>query len=105
MSIDGGLAQREYTDHASAVAFPVDAPSVGTSVATASSQASPARKSMRLIAHCHLGLGTLHAHLGNSEQANERAGRAMSMYREMGMTYWLERATTEMKNLERRDRP
>jgi hypothetical protein len=58
-----------------------------------------------LIAHCHLGLGTLHARLGNSEQANEGAGRAISMYREMGMTYWLERATTEMKNLERRDRP
>jgi hypothetical protein len=50
-----------------------------------------------LIAHCHLGLGRLHAHLGNGEQANERAGRAMSMYGEMGMTYWLERATTAMK--------
>jgi tetratricopeptide (TPR) repeat protein len=45
-----------------------------------------------LIAHCHLGLATLHANLGNGEQANERGGLATSMYGEMGMTYWLEKA-------------
>jgi class 3 adenylate cyclase/tetratricopeptide (TPR) repeat protein len=52
-----------------------------------------------LIAHCRLGLGKLHARLGNRQQANEHAGIAASMYREMGMTYWLEKAATEIRDL------
>jgi class 3 adenylate cyclase/tetratricopeptide (TPR) repeat protein len=51
------------------------------------------RLAMRpLIAHCHFGLGRLHACLGDRTQADEHTGVAASMYRQMGMTYWIERA-------------
>jgi hypothetical protein len=33
------------------------------------------------------------------EQAREHLGTAMTMYREMGMTYWLEKADAEMVEL------
>ena len=45
-----------------------------------------------LIAHCHLGLGKLYRRTGKREQAQEDLTTATTMYREMGMTYWLERA-------------
>jgi hypothetical protein len=45
-----------------------------------------------LIAHCHLGLGKLHLRTGKREQAQEHLATATTMYREMGMTYWLEKA-------------
>ena len=55
---------------------------------------------MRLTTHCHLGLvrGT---------PANWQAARgpgaslttATTMYREMGMTYWLEKAEAEVREL------
>jgi hypothetical protein len=45
-----------------------------------------------LIAHCHLGLGTLYRRTGKPQQAQEHLTTATTMYREMGMTYWLERA-------------
>jgi tetratricopeptide (TPR) repeat protein len=45
-----------------------------------------------LVAHCHLGLGQLYAHTGKPEPAREHLATATRMYREMGMTYWLERA-------------
>ena len=32
-----------------------------------------------------------------SEQARERLTTAITMYREMGMTYWLEKAETQMR--------
>jgi hypothetical protein len=49
-----------------------------------------------LIAHCHLGLGKLYRRTGQRDQAREHLGIATTMYREMGMTYWLEQAETEM---------
>jgi len=50
-------------------------------------------RSMRpLIAHCHLGLGKLYRRTGKRERANEHLATATTMYREMGMTYWLEKA-------------
>jgi hypothetical protein len=52
-----------------------------------------------LVAHCHLGLGKLYRRTGKREQAQEHLTTATTMYREMGMTYWLERAETEMKEL------
>ena len=52
-----------------------------------------------LVAHCHLGLGTLHRRTGRPEQAREHLTRATTMYREMGMTYWLEMADAEMREL------
>jgi class 3 adenylate cyclase/tetratricopeptide (TPR) repeat protein len=45
-----------------------------------------------LVAHCHLGLGTLHRRTGQREPAQEHLTIATTMYREMGMTYWLEKA-------------
>jgi len=50
-----------------------------------------------LVAHCHLGLGKLYRHAGQREQAREHLTTAMTMYREMDMTYWLEQAEAEMK--------
>lgn len=52
-----------------------------------------------LIAHCHLGLGTLGRHAGNLQEAERSVATATAMYREMGMLYWLERAEAEMKEL------
>jgi lipopolysaccharide biosynthesis regulator YciM len=49
-----------------------------------------------LVAHCHLGLGQLYRRRGNREQAQEHLTIATTMYREMDMTYWLEKAKTEL---------
>src|SRR5262249_56689532 len=48
-----------------------------------------------LIAHCHLGLGKLYRRTGKREQAQEHLTTATALYREMGMTYWLEQATQQ----------
>src|SRR5262245_7539026 len=48
-----------------------------------------------LVAHCHLGLGKLFRRTGQREQAQEHLTTATTMYREIGMTYWLEQADTE----------
>jgi class 3 adenylate cyclase/tetratricopeptide (TPR) repeat protein len=48
-----------------------------------------------LVAHCHLGLGKLYRRTGQREQAQEHLTTATTMYREMGMTYWLEKAEIE----------
>ena len=47
-----------------------------------------------LVAHCHLGLGKLYRRTGQREQAQEHLASAATMYRDMGMTYWLEQAET-----------
>ncbi len=47
-----------------------------------------------LIAHCHHGLGKLGRRI-DEPQAREHLATATAMYREMGMTYWLEKATAE----------
>jgi tetratricopeptide (TPR) repeat protein len=52
-----------------------------------------------LVAHCHLGLGKLYRRTDQREQAHEHLATATTMYREMGMTYWLERAEGEMTEL------
>jgi hypothetical protein len=48
-----------------------------------------------LVAHCHLGLGKRYRRTGQREQAQEHLTTATTMYREMGMTYWLEQAVNE----------
>ena len=48
------------------------------------------------IAHCRLGLGKLDRRAGKREQAQEHLTTATTMYREMGMTYWLEKAEAEL---------
>jgi tetratricopeptide (TPR) repeat protein len=45
-----------------------------------------------LVAHCHLGLGKLSRRTGQREQAQEHLTTTTTMYREMGMTFWLEDA-------------
>jgi class 3 adenylate cyclase/tetratricopeptide (TPR) repeat protein len=48
-----------------------------------------------LVAHCHLGLGKLYRRTDKREQAKEHFTTATTMYREMGMTYWLEKAEAD----------
>jgi len=50
-----------------------------------------------LVAHCHAGLAKLYRRTGKGEQAQEHITTATTMYREMGMTSWLEKAEAEMK--------
>jgi tetratricopeptide (TPR) repeat protein len=52
-----------------------------------------------LVAHCHLGLGKLHRRTGKRQEAQEHLTTATTMYREMGMTYWLEKAAAESAEL------
>ena len=54
-----------------------------------------------LVAHCHLGLGKLYRRTGNGEQAQGHLTTATTMYREMGMRFYLEQAEAEMAS----DRP
>ena len=49
-----------------------------------------------LIAHCHLGLGTLYRRTGKRHDAQERLTTATMMYREMDMRFWLDQAEAEM---------
>jgi class 3 adenylate cyclase/tetratricopeptide (TPR) repeat protein len=52
-----------------------------------------------LVAHCHLGLGKLYRRTGERGQAQKHFTSATTMYRDMGMTYWLEKAEAEMRSL------
>src|SRR5262249_48680527 len=45
-----------------------------------------------VVAHCHLGLGTLYRQIGRGEQAQGELTRAAEMYRAMEMPFWLARA-------------
>jgi tetratricopeptide (TPR) repeat protein len=45
-----------------------------------------------LVAHCHLGLGKLARRAGKHQQASQHLTTATTMYREMGMRFWLEQA-------------
>jgi tetratricopeptide (TPR) repeat protein len=45
-----------------------------------------------LVAHCHLGLGTLCQKLGRPEQVQAELATAAEMYRAMEMSFWLEKA-------------
>ena len=49
-----------------------------------------------LVARSHLGLGKLHRRTGTPEQAQEHLTTATTMYRQMEMTYWAEKAEAEM---------
>jgi predicted protein tyrosine phosphatase len=48
-----------------------------------------------LVAHCHLGLGTLYRRIGKREPAQEHLSTAATMYREMGMRFWLAKSEQE----------
>jgi lipoprotein NlpI len=45
-----------------------------------------------LVAHCHLGLGTLHNLLGLVDQARTDLAAAIALYRAMAMTFLLPQA-------------
>jgi hypothetical protein len=45
-----------------------------------------------LVAHCHLGLGKLYRRTGDQARAHEHLTTATTMYREMGMDFWLAKA-------------
>jgi hypothetical protein len=47
------------------------------------------------LAHAHLGLARLLRNASAHEQAREHLTTATTMYQEMGMTYWLEKAEAE----------
>ena len=49
-----------------------------------------------LIAHCRKGLGALYGRTGQEEKARSELTAAMDMYREMEMTFWLEKAEEAM---------
>ena len=48
-----------------------------------------------LVAHCHLGLGKLYGRTGDHPKANGHLTTATTMYGEMGMAFWLEKAEAE----------
>ena len=52
-----------------------------------------------LVAHCHLGLGKLSFRTEKCEQAQQHLTMATTMYRGLGMAYWLEKAEIEVKEL------
>ena len=54
-----------------------------------------------LVAHCHLGLGKLYRRTGDRAKAQEHLTTATTMYREMGMSFWLEKADAELGGVER----
>ena len=55
-----------------------------------------------LQAHCHRGLGTLHARLGQPELARLALSAAIDLYRAMEMTFWLSQAEAALVQAERR---
>ncbi len=53
-----------------------------------------------LVAHCHLGLGTLYATAGQREPARAELSTATAMYRAMEMTFWLPQAEVALAHVE-----
>jgi hypothetical protein len=49
-----------------------------------------------LVAHCHFGLGKLYRRTSDRVKAQEHLTTAATMYREMGMSFWLEKAEAEL---------
>jgi tetratricopeptide (TPR) repeat protein len=54
-----------------------------------------------LVAHCHFGLGKTHSRAGDGPKARHHLSRAATMYREMDMGLWLEKAETALGGVER----
>jgi tetratricopeptide (TPR) repeat protein len=53
-----------------------------------------------LMAHCHLGLGTLSAKTGQSEPARTALSAAIELYRAMDMIFWLSQAEAALAQVE-----
>jgi Double zinc ribbon len=56
-----------------------------------------ARGMRPLVANCHLGLGKLSRRTGQREQARHRLTTATTLYREVDMRFWLEKAKAELR--------
>ena len=52
-----------------------------------------------LVAECHLALAKLSGRTGNRHQAEERLATATTMFREMDMRFWLDKAAAEVAAL------
>lgn len=52
-----------------------------------------------IVAHCHLGLGKLYGRAGKRLEASEHLTTAATMFREMDMRFWLERAEAAVSRL------
>jgi class 3 adenylate cyclase/tetratricopeptide (TPR) repeat protein len=55
-----------------------------------------------LVAHCHLGLGTLYARTTQADHARAELSTAIAMYREMDMTFWIPQAEAALAQTEER---
>jgi tetratricopeptide (TPR) repeat protein len=55
-----------------------------------------------LMAHCHLGLGTLYLKKGWREQAHAELSTAIELYHAMDMTFWLPQAEAALAQAEHR---
>jgi transposase-like protein len=53
-----------------------------------------------LVAHCHRGLGTLYAKIGQQEQARAELSIAIELYKAMDMTFWLPQAEAALAQVE-----
>ena len=53
-----------------------------------------------LQAHCHRGIGTLYATLGQQEQARAELSAAIELYRAMEMTFWLPQTEAALAQVE-----
>jgi tetratricopeptide (TPR) repeat protein len=53
-----------------------------------------------LVAHCHLGLGTLYATTGRRKQSRIALTAAIALYRAMEMTFWLSQAEATLAQVE-----
>jgi tetratricopeptide (TPR) repeat protein len=55
-----------------------------------------------LVAHGHLGLGTLYAKIGRREHAHPELSTAIDLYRAMDMSFWLPQAEAALAQIEGR---
>ena len=53
-----------------------------------------------LQTHCHRGLGTLYATLGQQEQARAELSAAIVLYCAMDMTFWLPQTEAALAQVE-----
>ena len=66
------------------------------SARTLTRQTAIASRHAPLVAHCHLGLGTLYGRIGKREQAHQHRMTAITMYHDMDMRFWLGKAEAEI---------
>jgi hypothetical protein len=53
-----------------------------------------------LLAHCHLGLGTLYVKMDQRQPARAELAAAIDLYRAMDMPFWLPQAEAALAQLE-----